>query len=461
MPTPPDAARTARRPSPGAPAAAPAGTPPRRANRLAAALLAAAALSAPDLLGPGASRARAAEALPVFDAHIHYSHDAWDVVPVADVIALMRKAGLKHALVSSSDDDGTRRLHDAAPDLVVPSLRPYRRRAELSTWFRDETVIAHLERRLERYRYAAIGEFHLYGADADLPVPRRVVQLAREHGLVLHAHSDADAIERIFRQDPRATVLWAHSGFERPETIRALLRRYPALRADLAFRSDHASGTKVDPEWRALFTEFPQRFVLGTDTFTPERLHYIPVHADGARTWLADLPRDLAERIAWRNAQDLIGPVWEAQRRKPRVPAGAALRVPAAGFAATSAPAAAPAPPDACERAAGEPGAHRLDAPRALLVYRTEPPVIRVGRPFRVVASVCAKASGTAFDDVRVDAQMPLHRHGMNYAPILSREGGRIVATGLNFHMPGRWQFVFDLRGAGATERLTHDVEVR
>ena len=25
----------------------------------------------------------AAQPLPVFDAHVHYSHDAWDVVPTA------------------------------------------------------------------------------------------------------------------------------------------------------------------------------------------------------------------------------------------------------------------------------------------------------------------------------------------------------------------------------------------
>jgi hypothetical protein len=46
---------------------------------------------------------------------------------------------------------------------------------------RDETVIPHLEERLKKYRYAAIGEFHVYGADADLPVMRRMVQLAKQH----------------------------------------------------------------------------------------------------------------------------------------------------------------------------------------------------------------------------------------------------------------------------------------
>jgi hypothetical protein len=65
-----------------------------------------------------------AEALPIFDAHLHYSHDAWDSVPPADVIAILRKAGVRRALVSSSGDDGQQRLYAAAPDLIVPELRP-------------------------------------------------------------------------------------------------------------------------------------------------------------------------------------------------------------------------------------------------------------------------------------------------------------------------------------------------
>src|SRR5438132_10747865 len=78
--------------------------------------------------------------LPIFDAHLHYSHDAWDVVPPQQAIAILRKAGLKRALVSSSGDDGQQRLYAAAPDLVIPELRPYRSRGEIGTWFRDESL---------------------------------------------------------------------------------------------------------------------------------------------------------------------------------------------------------------------------------------------------------------------------------------------------------------------------------
>jgi len=261
-----------------------------------------------------AATAAVAAELPIFDAHIHFSHDAADQIAVAEAVAILRKAGLKGALVSSSNDEGTQKLYEAAPDIVVPELRPYRSRGEIATWVRDATVIDYLELRLKRYKYVAIGEFHLYGADADLPVPRRMVALARQYGLMLHAHSDADAVERLFAQWPQARILWAHSGFDRPEKVREMLRKHGNLWADLAFRTDHASGGKVDAEWRKAFEEFPDRFMVGTDTFTPERWYFIGEHAEWSRGWLQDLPRKLAERIAWKNGEAVIGAAFARKR---------------------------------------------------------------------------------------------------------------------------------------------------
>ncbi len=259
------------------------------------------------LLALGAPAAAAAGELPIFDAHLHYSHDAWDMVPPRDAVALLRKAGLRRALVSSSNDDGNQKLLAEAPDLILPSLRPYRTRGEISTWFRDESVITYMEQRLAKHTYVAIGEFHLYGADADLPVPRRMVQLARQYKLLLHAHSDADAIERLFRQWPEARILWAHSGFDQPDRLREMLNKHKNLWCDLAFRTDHGSGGKVGPEWRRAFLDFPDRFMVGTDSYTPERWPYVVEHADWSRGWMKDLPPEVAERIAYRNGEAVFG----------------------------------------------------------------------------------------------------------------------------------------------------------
>ena len=245
--------------------------------------------------------------LPIFDAHLHYSHDAWESVPPKAAIALLRKAGLRRALVSSSNDDGNQMLYAEAPDLILPSLRPYRTRGEISTWVRDDTVITYLEQRLARHKYVAIGEFHLYGDNAELPVPRRMVQLAKQYKLLLHAHSDADAIERLFKQWPEARILWAHSGFDQPERLREMLKKHANLWCDLAFRTDHGSGGKVGPEWKAVFLEFPDRFMVGTDSFTPERWPYVVEHANWSRGWMKDLPPAVAERIAYKNGEAVFG----------------------------------------------------------------------------------------------------------------------------------------------------------
>ena len=259
--------------------------------------------------GPRAALAQTAP-MPIFDAHLHYSHDAWERLPPAQAVALLREAGLKKAMVSSSSDEGTQKLFAIAPELVVPVLRPYRSRGEIGTWVHDRSVVGHMEDRLAKHRYVGLGEYHVFGADADLPVMRRVVQLARERGLLLHSHSDAEAIDRQFAQWPEARILWAHAGFEPPDRVAGMLRRHARLWVDLAFRSDHASGSAVDAGWRAgwraLFTEFPERVLLGTDTFTPERWYYVGEHARWSRQWLATLPAEVAERIGWKNGEALL-----------------------------------------------------------------------------------------------------------------------------------------------------------
>ncbi len=257
-----------------------------------------------------------AEELPIFDAHVHYSHDAVELIPPKQVAAILRKAGVRRALVSSSDDNGTQVLYKQAPDIIVPALRPYRRRGEIGTWMHDPTVIDYVEANLRKNKYFALGEFHAYGADIDTPVLQKIIALAKRYGLLLHAHSDADAIDRIFKADPQARVLWAHSGFDRPDNVRKMLRKHNKLWADLAFRSDQANAGNVAPEWRAAFEEFPDRFMVGTDTFAPERWYYVGEHATFSRGWLASLPVPLAKKIAYQNAEAMLNLAAPAAKSK-------------------------------------------------------------------------------------------------------------------------------------------------
>jgi hypothetical protein len=63
---------------------------------------------------------------------------------------------------------------------------------------------------------------------------------------------------------------------------------------------------------------------------------------------------------------------------------------------------------------------------------------------------------------VLVDAEMPHHGHGMNFVPTVKRRGGdTFLGEGLLFHMPGRWQLVFELRMGERSLRLTDELTLR
>jgi hypothetical protein len=49
----------------------------------------------------------------------------------------------------------------------------------------------------------------------------------------------------------------------------------------------------------------------------------------------------------------------------------------------------------------------------------------------------------------------------MNYRPRVSARGdGLYVAEGLLFHMPGRWQLLFDVECGGRMERLEAEIDL-
>ncbi len=106
-----------------------------------------------------------------------------------------------------------------------------------------------------------------------------------------------------------------------------------------------------------------------------------------------------------------------------------------------------------CELPAGA----RVESAGFALSYRTLPARIALGEHFALEYAVCPRPGAAMPATVSVDAWMPEHRHGMNYrASVTSLGGGRFRAEGLLFHMPGRWEFVFELGG----ERLTHSVRI-
>ncbi|MDP6706911.1 MAG: amidohydrolase family protein [Alphaproteobacteria bacterium] len=254
--------------------------------------------------------ARSEAPLPIFDAHLHYSHGAWAPFGPAAVIDNMDKAGVPRALVSSTPDDGTLTLYQKDGSRFVPVLRPYRDGVNSANWHLDAETPAYLARRLKRGIYAGIGEFHLFdAAAAGAPVVAEVVRLALARDIFVHVHSGPEAIEALFRRTPKLKVIWAHAGMTSPpQVIGRLLAAHRNLWTELSFRGwDVAPDGGVDPEWRQLLLRHPDRFMIGTDTYVNQRWDAYQTLVAEHRHWLGQLPPKVAKAIAYGNAVRLFG----------------------------------------------------------------------------------------------------------------------------------------------------------
>jgi len=260
------------------------------------------------LLAPAATLQAQSVELPIFDTHIHYSAPDWAEYPEARILGILQQAGIKRALVSSTPDDGTIKLYQKDPARIVPILRPYRTREDMGHWWQDPSVIPYLESRLALKVHKGIGEFHLYGGQVGTPVIKRLTEIVLREGIYLHAHSDEVAIVELFTLEPRLKVIWAHAGMSSgPQAVGALLDRYPNLWVDLAIRNgDVAPGGTLDPGWRAVFLRHSDRFLAGTDTWVTSRWEALPGSVAEVRAYLKQLPPDVAEKIAYKNAERLF-----------------------------------------------------------------------------------------------------------------------------------------------------------
>ncbi len=266
---------------------------------------------------------------PLFDAHLHYNTEAWSGPaaphPLADVLGRMQRSGVKAIVANSRPNDGTRALAEARTETtaagvtVVPFIRLYRNRADYDSWFRDETifemVLAELARGTPAGPYRGIGEFHLYdSADANGTVAKKLMALADEKQLMVLAHVDDAAIDLLMAATPskgqKTRLIWAHTGIGGAplERVEALLAKYPGLMGELSYRPGLTCAQGVlCPEWRALLLKYPGRFLIGSDTWVNQRWQYYEATMRAYRSWLGDLPADVAKKIAWDNGAELFG----------------------------------------------------------------------------------------------------------------------------------------------------------
>ncbi|WP_439520788.1 amidohydrolase family protein [Hydrogenophaga sp.] len=270
---------------------------------------------------------------PLFDAHLHYNDEACvhDTPapgcphPMADVLERMKRNGVRAIVANSRPNDGTKALATArdqtraAGVTVVPFVRLYRNRADYNNWFLDPSIVVMVQAELARGTpagpYRGLGEFHLYDSDnANGSVAKQLMALAEEKDLAILAHVDDAAIDLLMANTPskgqKMRLIWAHTGIGGSPVARvdALFARYPTLMGELSYRPGLTCGDgQLCPEWRALLLKYPDRFMIGSDTWVNQRWLYYDDLMKGYRTWLGGLPADVARKIAWDNGAALFG----------------------------------------------------------------------------------------------------------------------------------------------------------
>lgn len=258
-----------------------------------------------------ATSAIAQTPLRIFDAHLHYNQEPNPFYELDKVLEVFRRNNVTGIIATSRPNKGTHQLVDAkAPGLaVVPFIRPYRTRSDIQTWFDDPAIWELIQSEYKRGYYRGIGEFHIYGKAAAGAQVKRIVDFAVEQDLWLHAHCDEEALLLLFGHNPKARIIWAHTGFSTaPAKVRELLDTHPGLMGELSYRGGITeSGGKLSAQWRALFASHAPRFLLGSDTWINERWFAYDTIMKEYRGWLAQLPPDQAEHIAHANAEKLFG----------------------------------------------------------------------------------------------------------------------------------------------------------
>ncbi len=138
-------------------------------------------------------------------------------------------------------------------------------------------------------------------------------------------------LARLLAHNRKTKIVWAHAGDDRvgyftPKLVREMLERHANLSFSIRPTSNRP-GAMVPPkgpinqEWIAVLRDFPDRFVLGSDTFVVPTAGYTDQHMGEShptivgrragvqlraiRQLLSHLPPDLARRIGYENAERL------------------------------------------------------------------------------------------------------------------------------------------------------------
>jgi predicted TIM-barrel fold metal-dependent hydrolase len=153
----------------------------------------------------------------------------------------------------------------------------------------------------------------------DAPPFLALLDVCARHGVPLVVHDELTAettaeLERALAHNRQATIVVAHAGSGEPRALAGLLGRHPNLWLDVSgmtYIRTPALATEtgpLEPAWKALLTEYPDRILAGLDVWAPALFKAETL--DRLMRWLrrvlGELPPEAAARIAHGNAERLF-----------------------------------------------------------------------------------------------------------------------------------------------------------
>jgi predicted small lipoprotein YifL len=193
-----------------------------------------------------------------------------------------------------------------------------------------------LDRAMASGKYRGIGEIGLrhlpppgMPASYDITVPADhpwmfiMSDTAARYGVPIDIHMQTDdsnvaALERLLDHNPGATIIWDHSGDHtqnaNPDLLRRLLAAHKNLCTSIKIRTEEKQpqggivtkdGGTITEKWRDLITDYPDRFIIGTDVklgIRPDEIRFVNIHS----SLLSQLPPDVAQKVAQDNPKRIF-----------------------------------------------------------------------------------------------------------------------------------------------------------
>jgi len=255
---------------------------------------------------------------PLIDAHGHLPN----ATAIDTYVAAMRRHNIRKVMllgvggVQPPEAEWIDAALKKYPDLVAAGLR-----------VPDPTNMAaagQLDVELARTKARVMGEVHIRQTGSKIerdpsgPAFMRILELSAQRGVPVVIHDEltpaaAASLEAALAAYRQATIVLAHAGESTPATLERLLARNANLMIDLSGmhfqRKPRLAKEKgpLDRGWKALITKMPDRFMVGLDLWVARLFE--PAMLDRLMTWtrrvLGELPPDVAEQIAWKNAATL------------------------------------------------------------------------------------------------------------------------------------------------------------